>query len=123
MARIRTVKPDFFRHEGLFEAEKETDLPLRLAYAGLFTAADREGRFKWRPRVLKLDVLPHDEVDFSLVLDALATRGFLVRYACGTEEYGLIPTFTQHQHINNKERASELPGLDKADSIYHYEIK
>ena len=58
MARIRTIKPEFFRHEALFEAEQATGLPLRVAYAGLFTAADREGRFKWSPRSLKLDCLP-----------------------------------------------------------------
>jgi hypothetical protein len=70
LARIRTIKPEFFRHADLYEAEKETGLPLRLAFAGLWTAADREGRFKWRPRELKLDCLPHDDVDFSRVLDA-----------------------------------------------------
>jgi hypothetical protein len=68
MARIRTIKPEFFRHADLYEAEKETGLPLRLAFAGLWTAADREGRFKWRPRELKLDCLPHDEVDFHACL-------------------------------------------------------
>ncbi|WP_261509144.1 hypothetical protein [Burkholderia multivorans] len=111
MGRIRTVKPELFTHEGLFEAEQETGLPLRIAFIGLFTCADREGRFKWRPRTLKLAVLPHDEVDFSRVLDALLTRGFIVQYASETgEEIGLIPTFTKHQVINNRETQSELPG-------------
>jgi hypothetical protein len=54
MARIRTVKPDLFRHEGLFDAERASGLPLRIAFAGLWTAADREGRFAWSPRTLKL---------------------------------------------------------------------
>ena len=80
MARIRTVKPDLFRHETLFEAEQRTKLPLRLAYIGLFTACDRDGRFKWKPKTLKLDVLPYDEIDFSRVLDALATHEFIVKY-------------------------------------------
>lgn len=110
MGRIRTVKPELFTHEDLFEAEQETGLPLRVAFIGLFTCADREGRFKWRPRTLKLAVLPHDAVDFSRVLDALVTRGFLVRYASETgEEIGLIPTFTKHQVINNRETPSDLP--------------
>jgi hypothetical protein len=110
MGRIRTVKPDLFTHEDLYEAEKESGLPLRVAFVGLFTCADREGRFKWRPRTLKLAVLPHDELDFSRVLDALLTRGFLVKYASATgEEIGLIPTFTKHQVINNRECASDLP--------------
>ncbi len=110
MGRIRTVKPELFTHEDLFEAEQETGLPLRVAFIGLFTCADREGRFKWRPRTLKLAVLPHDAVDFSRVLDALVTRGFLVRYASESgEEIGLIPTFTKHQVINNRETPSDLP--------------
>lgn len=110
MGRIRTVKPELFVHEDLFEAEQQTGLPLRVAFIGLFTCADREGRFKWRPRTLKLAVLPHDEVDFSRVLDALITRGFLVKYASKTgEEIGLIPTFTKHQVINNRETPSDLP--------------
>ncbi|WP_259657848.1 hypothetical protein [Burkholderia pseudomallei] len=104
------MKPELFTHEDLFEAEQETGLPLRVAFIGLFTCADREGRFKWRPRTLKLAVLPHDAVDFSRVLDALVTRGFLVRYASETgEEIGLIPTFTKHQVINNRETPSDLP--------------
>lgn len=110
MPRIRTVKPRLFQHSGLFDAEHETGLPLRLAYIGLFTCCDREGRFKWDERELKLHVLPWDEIDFSRVLDALVTRGFVVRYACESgEEYGAIPTFTHHQVINNRETASEIP--------------
>lgn len=109
VARIRTIKPEFFRHADLFEAERETGLPLRLAFAGLWTAADREGRFKWKPRELKLDCLPHDEVDFSRVLDALTTRGWIVRYAVSGVEYGAIPTWKSHQIINNREKASDIP--------------
>ena len=109
MSRIRTIKPEFFRHEALFEAEKETGMPLRVAFAGLWTAADREGRFKWRPRQLKLDVLPFDEVDFERVLDELASRGFIVKYSAGNVALGCIPSWKSHQVINNRESASALP--------------
>jgi hypothetical protein len=107
--RIRTIKPEFFRHENLFDAEEETGLPLRIAFVGLWCASDREGRFKWRPRTLKSEILPFDDVDFSRVLDALATRGFIVKYASETGEFGHIPTFTTHQVINNREKDSILP--------------
>lgn len=109
MARIRTIKPEFFKHEGIFDAEQETGLPLRLAFAGLWTQCDREGRFAWRPRQLKVDILPYDDVDFSRVLDALATRGFVVKYASGGREFGAIPSWHRHQVVNNREKASELP--------------
>lgn len=109
MARIRTIKPDFFRHEGLFEAERETGLPLRVAFAGIWCAADREGRFRWKPNQLKLDVLPYDSVDFSRVLDALRTRGFIVAYGPEQSLLGYIPSWKVHQFINNREAASTLP--------------
>ena len=109
MARIRTIKPDFFRHFGLYTAEIETGLPLRVSFAGLLTACDREGRFRWKPEALKLDCLPYDVIDFSRVLDALLTRGFIVRYTAANELYGWVPTFLKHQVINNRERESDLP--------------
>lgn len=108
-ARIRTVKPEFFKHEDLFETELETGLPVRLAYIGLWTQADREGRFEWRPRILKTDIMPYDEVDFSRVLDALSSRGLVVRYAVQGKAYGFIPSWHRHQVINNRESGSLLP--------------
>jgi hypothetical protein len=117
VARIRTIKPEFFRHEALFEAERETGLPLRIAFAGLWTAADRAGRFRWAPRQLKLDCLPYDECDFSRVLDALTTRGFIVRYATEGKEYGHIPSWDQHQVINNREKPSDLPAPNETNAL------
>jgi hypothetical protein len=118
MARIRTIKPELGAHEGLFDLERETSLPIRFAWCMLFTVADREGRFAWRPRTLKAQILPHDEVEFSRVLDAWLTRGFVRKYRVGSEWFGWIPTFTRHQVINNREGSSELPSIDEADEEY-----
>jgi hypothetical protein len=107
--RIRTIKPEFFNHEAIFELEKSTKLPLRLAYIGLWCAADREGRFKWEPRRLGVQIMPYDGVDFSRVLDALATRAFVVQYRVNDVCFGLIPSFIHHQVVNNRESASVLP--------------
>ena len=107
--RIRTIKPEFFLHEALFELEIETQLPVRLAFIGLWCAADREGRFKWEPRKLGIQILPYDSIDFSRVLDALSSRGFILKYASTSGEIGLIPSFPRHQIINNREKLSELP--------------
>lgn len=107
--RIRTIKPEFFLSEKLFDAEMESGLPLRVAYAGLWCAADREGRFEWRPRMLKARVLPYDNADCARVLDALTTRGFVVKYTVEGRVFGVIPTFKEHQVINNREKESTLP--------------
>lgn len=115
MARIRTIKPEFFRHEELYEAEKESKLPLRVAFAGLWTVADREGRFKWKPKQMKFDVLPWDDVDFNDVLDVLCSYGFIQKYTVDENDYGFIPSFADHQVINNKESKSKLPPPPKID--------
>lgn len=109
MGRIRTVKPEFFTHGDLYDAEVEFNLPLRIAFAGMWCQADREGRFKWKPRELKTQVLPYDLCDFSRVLDALATRGFIVKYEHEGQQFGMIPSWTTHQFINNREQQSNLP--------------
>lgn len=109
MARIRTIKPDFFKHDGLYDAEQETGLPLRLAFAGLWTVCDREGRFAWRPRTIKTDVMPYDDIDFSSVLDALETHGFVHRYTVDGTAYGVIPSWDRHQAINQREAKSVIP--------------
>jgi len=114
VGRIRTIKPDFFLHEGLFDLEQESGLPVRVAFSGLWTQCDREGRFAWRPRKLKTQVMPYDCVDFSDVLDALEAGGFLVRYEADGEEYGAIPSWHDHQSINQREAESRIPAPDDA---------
>lgn len=109
MARIRTVKPEVHLNEDLWDAEQETGLPLFRGFVGLWNHADREGRFEWRPRKLKAGILPYWDGDFSRVLDALTTRGFLVRYASQGLEYGAVSTFKKHQVVNNREHPSVLP--------------
>lgn len=107
--RIRTIKPEFFTHEELSDLEISSKLPIRLSFIGLWCAADREGRFKWKPRSLGIQILPYDDVDFSTILDALADRGFVQKYEVDGNEYGFIPSFPKHQVINNREQGSSIP--------------
>lgn len=107
--RIRSVKPEFFRHEELFKLEKSTGLPMRIAFSGLWVCADREGRFEWKPNLLKLDVLPWDEVDFAVVLEKLREAGFIEHYEIGAKQYGYIPGWHSHQVIPTKEAPSHFP--------------
>ncbi len=109
MSRIRTVKPELFNHEALFEAEQAYQLPLRLAFIALFTCCDKAGRFRWQPRRLKLDMLPYDDLDMARVFDALNARGFIKKYECDGESYGCIPSWSRHQVLNHRETDSPLP--------------
>ena len=120
MARIRTIKPEMGSHEGLYDLELETGLPIRFAWAMLPTACDREGRFKWLPRTLKAQLLPHDPIEFSRVLDAWLTRGFIVKYRVGNEWFGWLPTFRKHQVINPRESQSAIPAFEDGEQVEDY---
>lgn len=115
--RIRTIKPEFFLHENLFDAEQRTGLPLRMAFVGLWTCADREGRFEWRPRPLKACIMPYDDVDFSAVLDALSANGFIRPYSINGKDYGMIPSWKSHQVINQRESESKIPDIEGIQGV------
>jgi hypothetical protein len=110
--RIRTVKPEFFIHADLADLEAECRLPIRLAYIGLWCAADRDGRFGWNPRRLGVQILPYDSVDFEAILDTLDANGYIQKYEVDGKAYGWIPSFSRHQVINNREADSTIPSLD-----------
>lgn len=108
MARIRTVKPEFFRHEGLQDLERANPgAYVMLVFEGLWTQCDRAGRFEWRPRLLKLDILPFLDFDMATTLGILESAGYLVRYVVDGKEYGQVPTFETHQRFSGKEASEQ----------------
>lgn len=107
--RIRTAKPEVLKDEELWDLEVSTGLPLYRAFQGLWFYADREGRFEWRPRALKSDILPYWDGNFDAVLDALARGRFIVRYTVDGREYGWVRTLTRHQRFDHREPPSILP--------------
>jgi hypothetical protein len=109
VARIRTIKPEFFKNSRLHEAEIAAGLPLRLAFAGLWCCADREGRFRWKSKELKLDCLPYDDVDFEAVMVALERNDNIRSYVVDGKKFGYIPAWSDHQIVNARETPSVLP--------------
>lgn len=107
MARIRTVKPEFFRHEALQDLERDHgDLKPMLVFEGLWTTCDKNGIFEWKPRQLKLDILPFLDFSMADTLALLLQKGFLISYSSDGKLYGQIPTFRDHQRITGKEATS-----------------
>ncbi len=102
MARIRTIKPEFFTSEDV------VGLPplARLLFIGLWCEADKEGRLAWKPKTFKMRYLPADACDVEALCQALVEQGVVELYGDGLAH---IPTFTTHQHINPRESASALP--------------
>ena len=105
MARIRTIKPEFFTSESVLSVT-----PLaRLLFIGLWCEADRDGRLKWKPKTLKFRYLPADNVDMESICGELEAEGMIITYCVGDIDYCEIPSFSNHQVINNRERESIIP--------------
>ena len=119
MPRIRTVKPEFFRHEALQDIEIANPgaYPM-MVFAGLWVVADREGRFEWRPRRIKLDVLPFLEFDMEETLSLLEEIGLVIRYVHEGNVYGAIVSWERHQVVGRDEPPSEIPAPDGSKTPY-----
>lgn len=111
MARIRTIKPDFFTSDDICALSPHA----RLLYIGLWCEADREGRLMWTPNAFKRRYLPDDKCDIDKVCAELAARD-LVRVYGEQGEFAYIPTFLDHQKPNPREAQSTLPNPDLYES-------
>lgn len=135
MARARNVKPGFFKNEILVELPMST----RLLFIGLWTLADREGRLEYRPKKIKMEIFPADEIDIEAGIQELAAQGFLIIYdsimtqsssnhdsimeqASPKQEAKFIQivNWTKHQTPHYKETTSVIPAFDP--SIIHDQV-
>lgn len=107
MARIRTIKPEFFRHEAIQDLEADNPCShVMLVFAALWGHCDSNGVFEYRPRQLKLDILPFLDFSMQATLQLLVDAGFVVQYETEGKTYGYIKSFCEHQRLTGKE-ASE----------------
>ena len=105
MARIRTIKPEFFTSEDIVSLPPLT----RLLYIALWCEADKEGRLAWKPMTFKLRYFPGDACDIAAMCDELVKAKLVKLYGDGL---AFIPKFKTHQHINPRESSSILPDPD-----------
>ena len=110
MARIRTIKPEFFTSEDIVGLS-----PLaRLLYIATWCESDKEGRLQWKPRTMKLRYFPADDCDIDALARELVASGLVIPYGDGL---AYIPCFGKHQHINPRESASTLPQPDASARV------
>jgi len=102
MARIRTIKPEFFTSEDIVSLSPWA----RLLYIALWCEADREGRLVWKPLTFKIRYFPVDDVDILSLCSELIDKGLIELYL---DNFASIPKFYRHQNINPRETASVLP--------------
>ncbi|MFA6977615.1 MAG: hypothetical protein WC194_12980 [Mesotoga sp.] len=96
--RTRYIKPGFFKDDKLCELP-----PLaRILFEGLWCLADREGRLEYRPKRIKIEILPYDDCNVEELLGLLESE-FIYRYSVDGIEYVQIRNFTKHQRPHPNE--------------------
>lgn len=102
MARIRTVKPEFW------EDEKLADIPMqaRLLFIATWNFADDQGVVQSSTKYLKSKIFPYDESlrehQVKTWIDALVNARMLIPFIHDNKGYFFIRTFQSHQLIDKR---------------------
>lgn len=115
MARIRTIKPEFWTDEKIVSLS-----PLaRLLFIGMWNFVDDDGRGEFSPKRLEMQILPADSVDISELLGELRGENLIKVYSVDNKEYFEVCNFTKHQKVDKRSKSKhpsppnspELPQL------------
>ena len=105
MARIRSVHPSLFTDEAWVSCG-----PLaRILYIGLWTDADDQGVFEWKPLQIKMRLLPGDNGDASEFLAELTAVGLIKPFEFDGKRYGAIANFRKFQRPQKPNAIHPLP--------------
>lgn len=100
MARIRTIKPEFWTDEKIVRLPFEA----RLLFIGLWNFADDQGYMQYAPDRIRMQILPGDDIDDIESLLSLLEAAELIEVLCD-EWYDIevlrIVNFTTHQKVSN----------------------
>lgn len=110
MARIRTVKPEFWEDETIGTLSRDA----RLLFISTFNMADDEGLLRWTVAYVKAQAFLYDEDLGALrvgeLMTELTTAGVVFPYRGGKaqQQLGMIVNFHRHQRVN-RPQPSKLP--------------
>jgi hypothetical protein len=96
MARIRTIKPDFWTHGEVIECS----LIARLLFIGTWNFCDDEGNLARSAKQLKAQIFPADSIEVEPLIQELITQGLLSEYSVNGKFFLHIHGFKKHQVIN-----------------------
>lgn len=98
MARIRTIKPEFWTNERVMECSKTA----RLMFIGMWNFADDLGRLPLSAKTIKAQIFPSDDIssgDILGMVGELSANGLVLTYEVEGRQYIQIVGW-QHQRID-----------------------
>lgn len=96
LARIRTIKPEFWVDDVMVELPYET----RLLFIGLWNFVDDEGYIEDKPKRIKMQIFPADDVLIEDSLNDLVRSGRLHAFDSEQGPILQIANWGRHQKIN-----------------------
>ncbi len=115
MARIRTIKPEFWSSPDTAACE---DPWARLLFIAMWNLADDNGRGTANPKELAGDVFPNDEkidsADIRRMLGGIRRAFGVEFYRIGGRPYFAIPSWDKHQKID-KRGVGKYPAPDEGE--------
>lgn len=99
MARIRSIKPEFWGDEKL----SQLSFLSRLIYIGMWNFADDFGVIKGKNTWLKSQIFPYNNFEiseFDAALDELKNIKRILLFKVENEDYFYLPNFLKHQKID-----------------------
>lgn len=116
MARIRSVKPEFWIDRKL---ARQLSRDARLLYIGLWNFADEHARLIGDPFYVKGQVFPYDDDltpdGIEKLIEELITARRAVRYEIDGEPYLFLPMLRRHQRLESEKVPSRLPAPPDPD--------
>jgi hypothetical protein len=117
VARIRSVKPEFWDDQELAE---QVSRDARLLYIGLWNLADEHGRLRGDSRFIRGRVFPYDDDleidDVTMLIAELVLAGKVLPYRTDSGIYLFLPNLGKHQRLEGDKVASKLPDPQGADA-------
>lgn len=106
MARIRTIKPEFWVDDVMVELPFEA----RLLFIGLWNFVDDEGFIEDKPKRIKMQIFPADDVLIEDSLSALCDAGRLHSFDSDQGPLLQVANWGRHQKIN-RATATRFSGI------------
>lgn len=119
MARIRSIKPQFWSDEKI----ASVPIQARLLFIGTWSYADDNGVIRGNPAYIKSLVFPYDDNlrvgEVKKWIDALEEARMLIPLMYKGESYYVIRTFRSHQRIDTRYANELIPSMELEAILSH----